>query len=119
MKPRPLSQTYMNAHESCEACVWQVWSRFVQFEATYGDLASLLKVEKRRRAALTEAGEPEDEGLEALVRRYRFMDLWPASQQELALIRPHQVSCVANRKGYWKATPTQGGLCPTSVINSV
>jgi hypothetical protein len=103
-----------NAHEACKACVWQVWSRFVQFEATYGDLTSLLKVEKRRCAALKEAGEQVDDGLEALVRRYRFMDLWPASQQELALIRPHQVSHLGNRKGYWTATPTPGRAVPNS-----
>ena len=30
----------------------EIWERFIEFEANMGDLASLLKVEKRRAAAL-------------------------------------------------------------------
>ncbi|KAI4341639.1 hypothetical protein MLD38_026337 [Melastoma candidum] len=65
----------------------EVWKRFVQFEQTYGDLASMLKIEQRRKEAL--AGATEDGGvalegsLQDLVSRYSFMDLWPCSSGDL------------------------------------
>lgn len=100
----------------------QVWSRFVQFEATYGDLSSLLKVEKRRREALAAAGERVEVSLEALVRRYRFMDLWPAAPHELALMHPHQVRShphMADSYAQQAARLTAGGkMCPVFAIRS-
>ncbi|KAK9122524.1 hypothetical protein Sjap_012126 [Stephania japonica] len=65
----------------------EVWKRFVQFEQTYGDLASVLRVEQRRKEALSQIGEegaPASEGsLHDVVSRYSFMDLWPCSSMEL------------------------------------
>ncbi|XP_024020703.1 cleavage stimulation factor subunit 77 [Morus notabilis] len=65
----------------------EVWKRFTQFEQTYGDLASMLKVEQRRKEALSGAGEEGSSALESslhdVVSRYSFMDLWPCSSNDL------------------------------------
>ncbi|KAH7677452.1 mRNA cleavage and polyadenylation factor I complex subunit RNA14 protein [Dioscorea alata] len=65
----------------------EVWKRFSQFEQTYGDLTSMLKVEQRRKEALsrtTEEGALVLEGtLHDVMQRYSFMDLWPCSSKEL------------------------------------
>ncbi|KAF5741638.1 cleavage stimulation factor subunit 77 isoform X1 [Tripterygium wilfordii] len=65
----------------------EVWKRFTQFEQTYGDLASMLKVEQRRKEALSRTGEDGALALEAslqdVVSRYSFMDLWPCSSRDL------------------------------------
>ncbi|XP_012568164.1 cleavage stimulation factor subunit 77 isoform X2 [Cicer arietinum] len=65
----------------------EVWKRFTQFEQTYGDLASMLKVEQRRKEALSGTGEDATAALESslqdVVSRYSFMDLWPCSSNDL------------------------------------
>ncbi|KFK43960.1 hypothetical protein AALP_AA1G196700 [Arabis alpina] len=70
------------AEESAE-----VWNRFILFEQTYGDLASILKIEQRRKEALSGKGQegslaPES-SLQDVVSRYSYMDLWPCSSKEL------------------------------------
>ncbi|KVI01969.1 RNA-processing protein, HAT helix [Cynara cardunculus var. scolymus] len=65
----------------------EVWKRFSQFEQTYGDLVSMLKVEQRRKEALARTGEEGasalQNSLQDVVSRYSFMDLWPCSSREL------------------------------------
>ncbi|XP_010279464.1 PREDICTED: cleavage stimulation factor subunit 77 isoform X2 [Nelumbo nucifera] len=65
----------------------EVWKRFTQFEQTYGDLTSMLKVEQRRKEALSKSGEEGSSTLEGslqdVVSRYSFMDLWPCSSKDL------------------------------------
>ncbi|XP_047954000.1 cleavage stimulation factor subunit 77-like isoform X1 [Salvia hispanica] len=65
----------------------EVWKRFAQFEQTYGDLTSMLKVEQRRKEALcrmTENGESVlENSLQDVISRYSFMDLWPCSTKDL------------------------------------
>ncbi|RZC83377.1 hypothetical protein C5167_046163 [Papaver somniferum] len=65
----------------------EVWKRFTQFEQTYGDLASMLKVEQRRKEALSRTGEDGSSAFESslhdVVSRYSFMDLWPCSSKDL------------------------------------
>ncbi|RLN22656.1 cleavage stimulation factor subunit 77 [Panicum miliaceum] len=65
----------------------EVWKRFVQFEQTYGDLSSMLKVEQRRKEALSRTSEDvlsaSENTLHDIVSRYSFMDLWPCSSKEL------------------------------------
>ncbi|KAL5977548.1 Cleavage stimulation factor subunit 77 [Asimina triloba] len=65
----------------------EVWKRFTQFEQTYGDLASMLKVEQRRKEALSRTGEDGLSTLEGslhdVVSRCSFMDLWPCSAKDL------------------------------------
>ncbi|CAI8584417.1 unnamed protein product [Vicia faba] len=62
----------------------EVWKRFVQFEQTYGDLSSMLKVEQRRKEAFGEdATTASESSLQDVVSRYSFMDLWPCSSNDL------------------------------------
>lgn len=65
----------------------EVWNRFIKFEQTYGDLTSMLKVEQRRKEALSRTGEEGSTALEGslldVVSRYSFMDLWPCSSRDL------------------------------------
>nr|XP_016476871.1 PREDICTED: cleavage stimulation factor subunit 77-like isoform X3 [Nicotiana tabacum] len=65
----------------------EVWKKFTQFEQTYGDLASMLKVEQRRKEALFRTGDDGTSELESslqdVVSRYSFMDLWPCSSNDL------------------------------------
>ncbi|KAI3965715.1 hypothetical protein MKX01_010672 [Papaver californicum] len=56
----------------------EVWKRYTQFEQTYGNLASILKLEHRRKEALSGIGEDGSLAFEGslhdVVSRYRFMD---------------------------------------------
>ncbi|KAF5181420.1 Cleavage stimulation factor subunit, partial [Thalictrum thalictroides] len=65
----------------------EVWKRFTQFEQTYGDLTSMLRVEQRRKEALSRSDEEGsstlDTSLHDVVSRYSFMDLWPCSSKDL------------------------------------
>lgn len=65
----------------------EVWKRFTQFEQMYGDLDSMLKVEQRRKEALSRTGEEGasalEDSLQDVVSRYSFMDLWPCSSKDL------------------------------------
>ncbi|KAK7386654.1 hypothetical protein VNO78_26988 [Psophocarpus tetragonolobus] len=64
----------------------EVWKKFTQFEQTYGDLASMLKVEQRRKEALAGAEDGAaalESSLQDIVSRYSFMDLWPCSSNDL------------------------------------
>ncbi|PSS29415.1 Cleavage stimulation factor subunit like [Actinidia chinensis var. chinensis] len=81
----------------------EVWKRFTQFEQTYGDLASMLKVEQRRKEALARAGEENQSALESslqdVISRYSFMDLWPCSSKDLDhLARQEWLSNNVNKK---------------------
>ncbi|XP_077568730.1 cleavage stimulation factor subunit 3 isoform X3 [Stigmatopora nigra] len=59
----------------------EIWARFLAFESNIGDLASILKVERRRFTAFKEEYEGKETAL--LVDRYKFMDLYPCSNSEL------------------------------------
>lgn len=59
----------------------EVWARFLAFESNIGDLASILKVERRRFSAFKDEYEGKETAL--LVDRYKFMDLYPCSASEL------------------------------------
>ncbi|CAI8586099.1 unnamed protein product [Vicia faba] len=62
----------------------EVWKRFVQFEQTYGNPASMLKVEQRRKKAFGEdATSALESSLQDVVSRYSFMDLCPCSSNDL------------------------------------
>lgn len=59
----------------------EIWARFLAFESNIGDLASILKVERRRFTAFKDEYEGKETAL--LVDRYKFMDLYPCSSIEL------------------------------------
>ena len=59
----------------------EIWARFLAFESNIGDLASILKVERRRFTAFKDEYEGKETAL--LVDRYKFMDLYPCSGSEL------------------------------------
>ncbi|EFO86298.1 hypothetical protein GCK72_004918 [Caenorhabditis remanei] len=65
----------------------RIWDRFLDFESCVGDLASILKVEKRRKTAYEDA--QKDLGMNhsmLVIDRYKFMDLMPCSGEQLKLI---------------------------------
>ncbi|XP_034044698.1 cleavage stimulation factor subunit 3 isoform X2 [Thalassophryne amazonica] len=68
----------------------EVWSRFLAFESNIGDLASILKVERRRFSAFKDEYEGKETAL--LVDRYKFMDLYPCSTSELKALGYKDVS---------------------------
>ncbi|PSN52680.1 Cleavage stimulation factor subunit 3 [Blattella germanica] len=64
-----------------------IWNRFLEFESNIGDLASIVKVEKRRSSVLGQIKEFEGKETAQLVDRYKFLDLYPCTPAEL---RPSQ-----------------------------
>ncbi|KAL1224078.1 Cleavage stimulation factor subunit 77 [Cardamine amara subsp. amara] len=81
----------------------EVWERFIQFEQKYGDLASMLKVEQRRKEALSgkaeEGSSALENSLQDVVSRYCYMDLWPCTSKDLDhLARQELLSKNMNKK---------------------
>eukprot|EP00795_Rhopilema_esculentum_P005315 gene5315-484_t len=58
-----------------------IMSRYLQFESQYGDLASIIKIDRRISAICTETFD-DNETL-SLLDRYRYLDLLPCSANEL------------------------------------
>ncbi|XP_014227135.1 protein suppressor of forked [Trichogramma pretiosum] len=78
-----------------------IWNRFLEFESNIGDLASIVKVEKRRSAVLDKLKEFEGKETAQLVDRYKFLDLYPCTPIELKSI------------GYMEViTTNRNGVCP-------
>jgi len=65
-----------------------IWNKFLEFESNIGDLASVIKVEKRRATAFEEAGlnSGDEKQTAQVIDRYRFMSLLPLSETELRSI---------------------------------
>lgn len=62
----------------------EIWDRYLEFESQVGDLASVLKVDQRRRDALKESyGEMQTL---LLIDRYRFLNLVPCTNEQLKLM---------------------------------
>jgi cleavage stimulation factor subunit 3 len=53
----------------------------LEFETNVGDLASVLKVEKRKHSVVQE--ELRDQEAVGLVNRYKYKGLWPCTDMEL------------------------------------
>ncbi|RZC50999.1 hypothetical protein C5167_019426 [Papaver somniferum] len=82
----------------------EVWKRYTQFEQTYGNLASILKVEQRRKEALSSAFEGS---LHDVVSRYSFMGLRPCSSKDLDyLARQELLAKNINQKAEKSVLPT-------------
>ncbi|KAL6144453.1 hypothetical protein ACLB2K_055146 [Fragaria x ananassa] len=82
----------------------EIWNRFVKFEQNYGNLTSLLKVEQRKKEALSRIGGEEkssssESSLQDVVSRYTFRNLCPCSVKDLDhLTREESLSRNMNRK---------------------
>lgn len=66
----------------------EVWNKFLEFESNIGDLAGVIKVEKRRAQVLEDAGVWRGESRQTcqVIDRYRFMTLLPLTLTELKSI---------------------------------
>jgi len=69
-----------------------IWDKFLQFESHVGDLASILKVERRRLQALEGLKEFQSHETALLIDRYKFMELFPCSDPELKSIGYRDIS---------------------------
>ncbi|KAF5814394.1 putative suppressor of forked, tetratricopeptide-like helical domain superfamily [Helianthus annuus] len=106
----------------------EVWKRFSQFEQTYGDLASMLKVEQRRKdnlAIINEGASALENSLQDVVSRYSFMDLWPCSSNELEHLSRQDWLSSNMKKKVEKSTPaneadkTSGQLLNSNVSSKL
>ncbi|XP_057445696.1 cleavage stimulation factor subunit 77 isoform X2 [Lotus japonicus] len=102
----------------------EVWKKFTQFEQTYGDLASMLKVEQRRKEALSGAGEDGtaalDSSLQDVVSRYSFMDLWPCSSNYLdQLARQEWLAKNINKRVEKSVMPNGSALLDKSSMATI
>jgi len=64
----------------------EIWSEFLKFECAVGDLASILKVDKKRQKvfAQQQSTSNNDQTQNAfMIDRYKFLDLLPCSFNEL------------------------------------
>ncbi|KAH7425316.1 hypothetical protein KP509_11G049100 [Ceratopteris richardii] len=90
----------------------EVWNRFMLFEQTYGDLSSIMKVQQRRKDALIQMGDEGAASIEhsllQLVSRYRYLDLWPCSTQELNHLSRQQVMVQRTSGKAGKGSTLQG-----------
>merc|ERR1712048_1386148 len=77
-----------------------VWNKYLEFECHVGDLTSMLKVENRRIEKLLNTNNEEDNSKEKekrqesalLIDRYRFLDLFPCTKEELRSIGYKDIS---------------------------
>ena len=69
-----------------------LWNRFIKFETNVGDIASIVKVEKRRGHVLQNLQEFEGNVTAQLVDRYKFMDQYPCTSSELKAIGYRDIS---------------------------
>uniref|UniRef100_A0A6P7F2J3 Protein suppressor of forked-like n=1 Tax=Diabrotica virgifera virgifera TaxID=50390 RepID=A0A6P7F2J3_DIAVI len=76
-----------------------IWNRFLEFESNIGDLQSIVKVEKRRSEVLSKIKEFEGKETAQLVDRYRFLDLFPCTPQELKSIGYTEVINITGAAG--------------------
>merc|ERR550532_3938718 len=80
---RVLAQGTLDTSDSLE-----IWNKFLEFESNIGDLASVVKVERRRAGILEEAGIAVGENKHTIqvIDRYKYMSLLPLTQSELRSI---------------------------------
>ncbi|KAK7478906.1 hypothetical protein BaRGS_00029887 [Batillaria attramentaria] len=78
---RVLSSGHITPEKSTD-----IWSRFLAFESQVGDLASIVKVEKRRAQTIEKVQEFEGKETALLIDRYKYLDLLPCSDSELRAI---------------------------------
>jgi hypothetical protein len=62
----------------------EIWNMFLKFETLTGTLETTTRVQKRRAQAYPDT---DPSGIFGVVQQYRFLDLWPCSQADLASFR--------------------------------
>lgn len=63
----------------------EIWSEFLKFECAVGDLASILKVDKKRQKVFAQQQSTSNDQTQNafMIDRYKFLDLLPCSFNEL------------------------------------
>jgi len=97
---RVLAQGTLKPDDSLE-----IWNKFLEFESNIGDLASVVKVERRRAAVLEECGLSVGKPTVQVIDRYRFMSLLPLATEELRSIGYQSIA---------PSAPTQGSRGPAA-----
>lgn len=87
----------------------EVWSKFLEFEANIGDLASIHKVELRRSNTVKISGQNRTQ-TSLLIDRYKFMDLYPSPPEELKAIGYLVKPCGGSVMGTAAGRPEQEHL---------
>ncbi|XP_059095388.1 cleavage stimulation factor subunit 3-like isoform X2 [Tigriopus californicus] len=77
---RALSSGSLKAEQQID-----IWNKFLEFEANIGDMTTIIKVAQRRAQALEqEFGEMS--ATSQLIDRYKFLELYPCSKDELTIL---------------------------------
>ena len=63
-----------------------IWNKFLEFETNIGDLAVIKNIEKRRSQAFDLSGLFTTCPTARLIERYKYIDLYPCTKEELSLI---------------------------------
>lgn len=80
---RVLYERILTNNELSKEGVNQIWSKFLDFECYCGDLASVLKVDKKRQKALENLTDLDKYDSNLIIDRYKFFDLLPCNTAEL------------------------------------
>ena len=89
---RVLFERILSSDELPATATNEIWSEFLKFECAVGDLASILKVDKKRQKAFesmqnsSTAAIIESNECTLMVDRYKYFDLLPCSPNELKAI---------------------------------
>ena len=86
-----------------------IWYEFLKFESQVGDLSSIKKVEKRRLALHADLQELEGRETLLLIDRYKFLNLFPCSTEELKVL---------GYKENPSTNPSQPGIANVSITNT-
>jgi len=90
----------------------EIWNKFLEFESNIGDLASIVKVEKRRATVLEESGLVAGDSKYntwQVIDRYRFLSLLPCTPDELRAIGYQDLSRHHDNP---ELRPAPGGVVP-------
>ncbi|XP_074649592.1 cleavage stimulation factor subunit 3-like [Tubulanus polymorphus] len=80
---RVLFERVLSSGQLTPECSREIWGKFLDFESNVGDLASILKVEKRRAQIIEQLQEFVGKETALLIDRYKYIDLYPCSTSEL------------------------------------
>jgi cleavage stimulation factor subunit 3 len=80
---RVLFEKILSNDEFPASRVNEIWLEFLKFECQVGDLASILKVDKKRQKMSAESDPINDNITISMVDRYKYLDLLPCTTAEL------------------------------------